>query len=226
MVDIQIKKMKYNFSGDPSGTHMLITEQVLPGSKVLDIGCASGYLGEFLIKNKGCEMWGIEPDNEGYNLSIKKGYIKVVSSCVEAGLADDSLKNEKFDYIIMADVLEHLVNPENILSKIDNFLNKNGKLLVSLPNVGHYSTRFSLLLGRWDMQDAGILDRTHLHFYTLKTMSEMFKKTGWQIDLVRPRGDLERWGRKINLEKVGKIFLFGLSRFFAVQFIFVLSKER
>ena len=219
-------KLKYNFSSDPIGTHMLIAEQVLSKSKVLDIGCASGYIGEFLVMNKGCEVWGIEPDNESFSLSIKKGYARVVNKSVEDGLKDELLKNEKFDFIIVADVLEHLVDPESVLNKISGFMTESGKLLVSLPNIGHYSTRFSHLFGNWEMQDAGIMDRTHLHFYTLKTMSEMFKKTGWKIDLVRPRGDLERWARKINFEKIGKILLFALSRFFAVQFIFVLSKER
>lgn len=225
MGDIPEKKFKYNFSDDPNGTHMLIAGQVAQGSKVLDIGCASGYIGEFLIKNKGCEVWGIEPDIESSDLSKNKGYAKVINKSVESGLVDEVLRNEKFDFIIVADVLEHLVNPEEILKKIGDFLKTNGKLLVSLPNVGHYSVRFSHLFGNWDMLDAGIMDKTHLHFYTLKTMQEMFRKNNWKIISVRPRGDLERWGKKINLEKVGKMMLFGWPTFFAVQFVFVLSKE-
>lgn len=218
-------KLKYNFSSDPNGTHMLIAGQVSSGSKVLDVGCASGYLGEFLIKNKNCEVWGIELDSESFRLAMSKGYRWVINKSLEAGLLDDTLINESFDYILLADVLEHLVDPENILIKLKSRLKKSGKLLVSLPNVGHYSTRFSHLFGKWNMQDTGILDRTHLHFYTLKTMKEMFEKTGWNITYMRPRGDLERWGKKINMEKIGRLILFSLPSFFAVQFVFALSKQ-
>lgn len=217
---------KYNFSNDPNGTHMLIAGQISTGSKVLDIGCASGYMGDFLIQNKGCEMWGIEPDSEGAGLSKNNGYARVINESVETGLACDGLRDQKFDYIIMADVLEHLVSPDGILYKVGNFLKEGGKLLVSLPNVGHYSARFSHLLGQWEMRDAGIMDRTHLHFYTLKTMKELFGNTGWQVDSVRPRGDLERWGKRIRMEKIGKLILFSLPTFFAVQFVFVLTKEK
>jgi len=134
------------------------------------------------------------------------------------------LQGEQFDYILIGDVLEHLENPGSILSLLNKFLKINGRLVMSLPNVAHYSMRFGLLFGDWDMAETGILDKTHLHFYTLKSAKELLKNSGWKIVDFRPRGDLERWFRKLGLEWVGKKILFFWPTFFAVQLIFVAEK--
>ena len=208
--------MNYNFSDDHTGVHRLILDQVPTGSRVLDVGCASGYLGEALGGRK-CEMWGIEPDLKSFTIAQAKGYKKIINSSIEEALP--LLGAEGFDVIIVADVLEHLVNPNLTLNELKRFCKPNGKILVSLPNVAHYSVRQSLLFGKWDMTDTGILDRTHLHFFTLKTIKTLFKEAGWEIEALRPRGDLERWFRKIGLEKLGKKLLFLFPELWAVQFV-------
>lgn len=215
------KKFTYNFSNDPEGVYMLIAQEIASDSKVLDIGCASGYMGEFLVQNRQCELWGIEPDHESFVSAKEKRYKVILNDTVETGLANDALKNQKFDYIILADVLEHLLNPEAVLQQLHQFLTPGGKILISLPNVGHYSTRFTLLFGNWNMKESGILDRTHLHFYTLKTARELIENNGYVCEKIRPRGDLERWFGKFGLKFVGRFMLFLCMPFFAVQFIIV-----
>jgi methionine biosynthesis protein MetW len=214
----------YQLSDEPTGTHALLIGYIQPDSKVLDIGCAGGYLGEKMIKEKNCEVWGIEPDVKYYEEAIKKGYKIIYNTKIEEAL--NNIANEQFNYILIGDVLEHLADPEKILLSITKLLKDGGRLVVSLPNIAHYSIRSGLLLGKWDTVDAGILDKTHLHFYTLKSAKELFRNAGWKIVGVRPRGDLERWFRKIGLEWVGRKLLFLWPKFFAVQFIFVAEKEK
>ena len=213
---------KYNFSSESTGTHLLLLGLIGDNSKVLDIGCASGYLGEYLVKEKGCEIWGIEPDAQSCDEAAGKGFKKIINKSVEDALSE--IVNEKFDYILAGDIFEHLADPAEMLTQLGDYMD-NGKLVLSLPNVAHYSVRFKLLSGNWDMADTGILDKTHLHFYTLKTARKLLEKCGWEIEAMRPRGDLERWFRKIGLEKIGKFLLFLWPEFFAVQFIFKLKKH-
>ena len=199
---------------------MLLAGHITPGSKVLDVGSADGYMGSFLIENKNCEMWGIEPDQDSFSLASNKGYKYLLNKQIEDAVDDEALKREQFDYIIIGDVLEHLLRPEIILKIMKNFLKPEGRLIVSLPNVAHYSIRFALLRGNWNMTESGIMDKTHLHFYTLKTAGELLENNGWLVENTRPRGDLERWFRRLGLEKIGRVILFFWPEFFAIQFVF------
>ncbi|MBP9732118.1 MAG: class I SAM-dependent methyltransferase [Candidatus Magasanikbacteria bacterium] len=211
----------YSFSGESSGTHALILDQVRPETTILDVGCSTGYLGEYLIQNKKCMVYGIESDAPSHAIALSKGYETVALETVEDALSSHIFEGKKFDHIIIGDVLEHVVDPSYVLKEIKKYLAEQGTIIISLPNVAHYSVRFALLRGKWDMTDTGIMDRTHLHFFTLKTAKEMIGKTGYEIEMVRPRGDLERWFRKISLESVGRRILEWCSSFFAIQYIFV-----
>lgn len=213
-------ELAYKISLEPTGTHMLLAGEIGPNSTVLDVGCADGYMGEFLIKNKNCEVWGIEPDHKSFLLALNKGYKYIANKQVEIAAEDKILKEQKFDFILIGDVLEHLVNPSQILKILRSFLKPEGHFIVSLPNVGHYSIRYSLLFGNWDMRENGIMDKTHLHFYTLKTSRDLLENSGLWVESIRPRGDLERWFRKIGLEKLGRFIQFLLPGFFSIQFIF------
>jgi ubiquinone/menaquinone biosynthesis C-methylase UbiE len=114
-----------------------------------------------------------------------------------------------------------MVDPTAVLAKLKKFLKPGGKFVVSLPNIAHYSTRFDLFLGKWDMKDGGILDRTHLRFFTKKTMMEMFEKSGLKIVKMKPSsGSLERFGKN-KLFGIGKKMLYAWETFFAIQFIIV-----
>lgn len=214
--------MIYNFSTEKTGTHMLLLSEVPAGSRVLDVGCASGYLGDYLIREKQCEVWGIEPDYASSEEARTHGYKAVMNRSVEEALREPALASERFDVVLIGDVLEHLVKPEQLLRELKPFLKSGGRLILSLPNVAHYSVRLGLLKGKWEMSDTGILDRTHLHFYTLFSAKDMFASAGWWVEKVRPRGDLERWLRRIGLERVGRLLLFKLASLFAVQYVFIL----
>src|SRR3989338_11592499 len=141
-----MRESPYTFSAEPSGTHAIILSEVPPQSKVLDVGCAGGYLGEFLSTYKGCEVWGIEPREQRANTSLQI-YKQVINAPIEKALNEGVLEEASFDVIILGDVLEHLPAPEEVLQKLKKYLQPRGRMVISLPNVAHYSVRCSLLFG-------------------------------------------------------------------------------
>ncbi len=146
--------------------------------KILDVGCAEGKMASELKERNKAEVWGIEIVKDAAQKAQKK-LDNVLIGPVEEQIP--KLPEEYFDSIIFADVLEHLVNPEKVLKEIKSKLKDDGEIVVSLPNVRHWSVIVSLLDGSFDYADFGILDRTHLRFFTLKTASKMFANAGFEI---------------------------------------------
>jgi hypothetical protein len=91
----------------------------------------------------------------------------------------------EFDFIIFADVLEHLVRPQKTLTYfVYNFLKDDGKVIISLPNIAHLSMRLGLLFGNFNYTEAGILDKTHLHLYSLKSGNKLISDSGLEVEKV------------------------------------------
>jgi methionine biosynthesis protein MetW len=165
---------------NPYQAHSIILRQIPKDVRVLDVGCATGYLGRFLVKERSCVVDGIEADQHAADEAcqyLRRVWVGSVDN--EAVLASVT---EKYDVILCAAILEHLANPEVALQRLRRLLTDNGILIAGLPNVAHWSVRWRLLRGRWDYEDYGILDRTHLHFYTLKTAKEMFEGAGYMVN--------------------------------------------
>ena len=136
---------------------------------VLDVGCAQGAsLSEF-ISEKVC-VTGIEPFTGDAAVASSRGY-KVLNSTIESALGE--IGDHKYHLIIVADVLEHLVDPKEILFQLISTLEKDGKIFISVPNVANLTVRLSLLIGRFNYSDRGILDRTHLRFFTQRTFTSL-----------------------------------------------------
>lgn len=156
----------------------LVYSFVEPKSMVLDVGCSSGTLGQVLIKQKGCTVDGIETVHEDAIKASRK-LRKVYELNVETG--DLSVVKGKYDVIIFADVIEHLVDPVKTLKKIQKYLKKGGVIIFSIPNMAHVSIRLSLLEGKFDYTETGLLDKTHLHFYTYRQIMRTFSEAGLKI---------------------------------------------
>jgi len=151
--------------------------------KVLDMGCNTGNLGERLIKDKNCIVYGLDYSK----LAIKEAKKKLNKALV-LDLENYTIpfKQEKFDIIVFADVLEHLRYPERILKNYLNILKPDGKIIISIPNIAYIKIRVGLLFGRWNYKKAGILDRTHLRFFTKKTIINLLKYCGYKIIYISP----------------------------------------
>lgn len=159
-----------------SDINQAVLRNVPAGSVALDVGCGTGILGAELKKSS-CTVYGIEYSKEAASLAGKR-LEKVLVADLEQELPS---LDERFDVLIFADVLEHLRDPEEVLKRYLRFSKPNGTVLVSLPNIANWTIRIKLLFGKFNYTETGILDRTHLHFYTLTTAKKLMEGAGLTI---------------------------------------------
>lgn len=166
----------YHFDPDIFGIHQKIISCVGTGKNVLEVGCASGYLARELKKN-GCRVIGIEI-NPIAARNAKKYCQEVIAGDIENPKTIAQLQNRRFETILLADVLEHLRNPESILRQLVKYLKDDGQIIISVPNTGFLTVRLRLLLGQFDYSDWGIMDRTHLRFFTKDSILKLVENSG------------------------------------------------
>ena len=149
---------------------------------ILDIGCATGENGKYL-KNKGIasHVAGVEIDPEMAEEAKKK-----IDNLVVGDLENLELRGEfagaEFDYIILGDILEHLINPWKTLASCVEILNKDGQIIISLPNIQHIETFIQIYVkGKWPYNSRGIFDKTHLRFFTYRNMEDLVCHSGLTI---------------------------------------------
>lgn len=149
--------------------------------RVLDVGCSVGTLGQAIRERDGAEVTGIELDPRmGAQARARLSAVHVAS--VEDETLFARLGEGRFDCIIFADLLEHLVDPWTALRRFVEHLAPDGVVVASLPNVRHYTTIRTLLFqGYWPYRDRGIHDRTHMRFFTLRNVRELFQSAGLTI---------------------------------------------
>ncbi|MGE7602751.1 class I SAM-dependent methyltransferase [Peribacillus sp. NPDC097675] len=164
--------------------------------QVLDIGCAEGNLGAAVKAETGAYVAGIELFSSAGEIALKKLDEVVIENIETVNLADLALSRNQFDSIIFGDVLEHLINPSQVLTKVKPLLSNTGCVLASIPNIGHISIIESLLSGAWTYTDAGLLDKTHYRFFTRNEIVKLFESSGYIIESLmiipfsNPRYDL------------------------------------
>lgn len=168
----------YRLKDDPYSSHSLILARLGEGRgrRALDVGAADGFLAERLTA-QGWSVTALERDPE---LAARaRGRCKeVVVADLEAA---PPLLHGPFEAVVYGDVLEHLRDPRAALVALDQTLAPGGTVIVSVPNVAHLWVRLSLLSGRFDYADRGILDRTHLRFFTRRSLVELLRSAGLAI---------------------------------------------
>ncbi len=182
-----------------NSAHSLIVGQVDDNSIVLDVGCSYGYLGEWLVKNKNCTVYGIEIDRFAVDKVRYEGFYKDIFEIDLDYFEKNPGEFERFrnldiqfDYIICADVLEHLKDPTTALTTVLEKLKEAGKVLISIPNIANIDVALNLIEGKFNYSQVGILDSTHLRFFTktsfiewIETInSSILKGYSLKIDLV------------------------------------------
>jgi len=191
--------------------------------RVLDVGCSIGALGEQIKRKTAAEVVGIEID-EKMSREAEGRLDRVINADIEKLDFKNAFSGQVFDCMIFADVLEHLKDPQKVLKKLACFLKPEGSVIACIPNVRHYSTLVSLIFrGRWPYRNRGIHDRTHLRFFSLKNIRELFSDAGLQIRQLRRKYRLLEH-RNHRLDRF--LAIPGLKDFFAFQYIVIGSKTK
>jgi len=149
--------------------------------RVLDVGCGQATLAAE-IRNLGHVVWGIEANS----IAVERA-ASHIGRCIHADLLDFKaiegiLADERFDAIVFSDVLEHLYDPLTALRFYGRFLAPGGRVLISVPNALNWQTRLSFLCGRFEYQDTGVLDRTHVRFFTFRSATRLLQAAGCSIE--------------------------------------------
>lgn len=210
---------------DAWSSHSIISAWVKefpPGTRVLDIGTAAGVIGR-QSSGLGLSRKGIEPNPEWAEIA-REFYEEMLRSTLEAA-PDDFLANQ--EVIICADILEHTVDPQKALQRLVSLQQPGSCFLLSVPNVANLWVRMQLLFGKFNYAENGILDRTHLHFFTRSTFIEMLSACNLRIEklkyspiplnLVNPFFQTTAVGRSLHdlLARVTR----GIPTLFAYQFV-------
>lgn len=186
-VQAEFHDFKYTRYDDSVGsTHNLVVELVPEGSLVLEFGCATGYMSEVLVQRRGCRVVGVELDAEAA-AEAKAHCDRVVVGDAETLDLGEHLGDEQFDAVLFADVLEHLRDPAAMLRRVRPFIAEGGAVVASIPNIAHISARLALLGGEFRYRDLGLLDDTHLRFFTRASIVDLFESEGFVVSTWRRR---------------------------------------
>jgi len=180
----------------------------------LDVGCAQGNWGKLLHDKLKIEVTGIEPTQQAKIAETK------LHQVYEATFDDvyEQLKPKQFDLITFNDVLEHLVDPWDTLNKCKQLLNEHGYLIASLPNVRFYGNLKELIFEKdWRYREEGILDKTHLRFFTKKSGEALFDSCGYTVKRVEGINAFHSTKLKIYSKLLGGL----LDDCFALQHVYV-----
>ena len=178
ILDTPPSPLRYQyFAVEPLEVTGMLGARVKRGSHVLEVGCGTGALLSVFRDQCGASVVGVEPDAARVNMAREQNFD------VLHGYYDSSTSEAlgKFDTIVFADVLEHIADPAPVLLLARQNLRPGGCVIASVPNVAHWTVRLSLLRGRFDYQPTGLLDATHLRWYTISSMRRLFRATGFEI---------------------------------------------
>ena len=154
-----------------------IMSRIRQGSNVLEFGCANGRMTKYMQQRLQCKVFIVEIDREAFDVAVQYAEDGFCGDIEQFEWVNKAAQN-KFDYIIFADVLEHLKEPEKVIAQAANLLNEDGEIVISIPNVAHFDILANLYLNHFKYTKIGLLDDTHIHFWGKEDLQDFFiKKT-------------------------------------------------
>ncbi|MBN1656833.1 MAG: class I SAM-dependent methyltransferase [Anaerolineae bacterium] len=187
-------------------------------TRILDVGCAHGYLGRTIKEMRAAEIVGIEinvDQAEQARQFLDRVYVEDIETFLPP------YPDEHFDCLIMADILEHLVDPWRVLQAYARYLAPAGIAVISVPNVRHYRVIGRLILGSWRYEESGILDSGHLRFFTLDTLLEMVEGAG-----LEPARVEQIYRARPSARFLNRLMFNRLEAFLAQQYVVQARKTR
>jgi len=192
---------------EPGAAHLAILGMLRPGESVLEVGCAGGHMTR-LMSELGCRVTAVEVDPE--QAEQARPYAdRLIVGDIESPDTWSGLDG-RFDAIVFADVLEHLREPWEALRRAREALNEGGRVLASVPNVAYWHVRLRLLFGRFEYAQFGIMDDTHLRFFTASSARRLFTETGYGV---------EKFMRIVGNRTLFKLGRLILPNWFTYQFV-------
>ncbi|MBA2353929.1 MAG: class I SAM-dependent methyltransferase [Acidobacteria bacterium] len=189
MTERSMQEAKYTqYNPDPDESHEKVLALVGPGTRVVEIGCATGYLTERL-EARGCEVLAVEPNAaaaavaSGRCRQVHCGYVEDIVSEGTLGY---------FDSALLVDVLEHVVDRDAFMTTVMTLLRPEGRVIMSLPNIAHWTARWEVLRGRFPYRSHGLFDDTHVRFYTRASLTSFLAAHGLVV---------VSWGQTLGLHE-------------------------
>lgn len=180
---------------DPTLSNEKILMQIRQGSKVLECGCATGYMTRYMRDELGCDVSIVEYDADAYAIARQYASDGICADLMQTEWLNQ-FKGVQFDYILFADVLEHLYDPQAVLKSAVTLLKEDGSILASVPNIAHGDILLNLWKGNWNYTETGLLDRTHIRFFAENNLDSFFYGAGLTITrldyTMRPVGRTEQ----------------------------------
>lgn len=173
----------FDISLDDNHSHSQIVRRVPRYARVLELGCGDGSMSRLLKQRCDADIIGVE-QNPQAAWQAQRFCHYVFTENLDDPHSLDALEGEKFDTITLVDVLEHLQHPATLLERLKPLLLDEGQLLLSVPNIAHASVRLELLNGSFKYEQAGILDATHLKFFTAETLQALLAEAGYAVQEV------------------------------------------
>lgn len=223
---------KYDFNIDvinPNTAHGKVLMRISPGSEVLECGCAMGYMTRYMHEELGCEVDVVEKDS--YALHAAMEYARRGLRCdLNSSGWHEFYKERLYDFILFADVLEHLTNSEYTLNLAKDLLKQDGRIIVSIPNICHNDIILKMLNDRFTYTRYGLLDDTHVHFWGLHDFHEFAGSVGLDIvdtdRVIVPTGFTEQRPDVSKAPQMLRNLLNQRENGTVFQWVFVLAKKK
>jgi len=175
-------RYSYEIDLDTDTTASRILHLVGQEKRVLECGCGPGHMTRVLVEHFRCEVTGIEIDKEAAR-EAETFCHRVICGDLDILDLEECLEEQKFDVVVFADVLEHLKDPGRSLKQAHKILAPEGYVVISVPNIAYAGLMADLLQGRFRYREKGLLDATHLRFFTAETLKDMLEDTGYSVEV-------------------------------------------
>lgn len=164
-----------------NGSHGIILSHIKPNSMVLEMGCAEGHMTKYMHENLNCNVHIVEIDDVACRKAARYAHDYYIGD-LDRDPWRSYYHGYKYDYILFADVLEHLVNPSEVLEQAVELLKDDGRVIISIPNICHNDILIQMFYNHWNYTGLGLLDNTHLRFWGKDELQTLVNSNGLMIE--------------------------------------------